>query len=361
MSLNYANGKIYKLQCQDDYYHIGCTVSVLEYKFNNIKQSSNKNPELYPHINTIGWDKVKIALLEAYPCKSKAELELRMNYHINQAQQQRNKFCLNVVIDDTPIENTTKYAEGKIYMLKCTDGFYYYGSTINTLTKRMTDHKKDSKLHADRYVYIHINDIGWDEVKCILVENYPCATKKELNEREDYYINKAQKENDMFCLNFNRASVSQVELKDKQKQYREENKSKIKKYKKEYRAANADIIRDYNKAYAEENSEQVRAAQKKHYEENKEQILAVNRAYTEANKEKVDAYKRKWAIEQREKNADAIAAAKAEKKAARQKKSEERIARDNEIITCACGGTYQPYRKSRHDTGKKHLAFVAVV
>lgn len=351
MPLNYANGKIYKLQCQDDYYHIGCTVSALEYKFNNIKQSANNNPELYPHINTIGWDKVKITLLEAYPCKSKAELELHMNYYIDQAKQKRDKFCLNVVIDDTTPINATKYAEGKIYMLKCTDGFYYYGSTINTLTKRMTDHKKDSKLHADRYVYIHINDIGWDEVKCILVENYPCTTKKELNEREDYYINRAQKENDMLCLNLNRAYISEEELKDKQKQYREEHKNQIIAYKKEYRKDNADYIKQYNKDYVKENKEQVQATQKERYEENKEQILAVNRAYVEANKDKVSAYKLQWAKEKRQKNAEA-------KKAAREKKKAERIARDTEIIQCACGGTYQPYRKSRHDTGKKHIAFV---
>jgi hypothetical protein len=29
-----------------------------------------------------------------------------------------------------------------------------------------------------------------------------------------------------------------------------------------------------------------------------------------------------------------------------------------EVHTCECGGTYQLYRKSRHDTSKKHTDFI---
>ena len=268
----------------------------------------------------------------------------------------------------------TPLLDGKIYHLCGDGGYYYIGSTVSPLSIRFNNHKYCASKPNSSLAYIYFNEMGWDNIEIKLIEEYPCSARKELFMREDYHIKKAKIAKDELCLNLKRAYITSEEHREEVKQYYnehkeaiieqhreyvEENKSKIKKYKKEYRAANADIIRDYNKVYAEENHDQVQAARKKHYEENKEQTLEVNRAYVAANKEKVDAYKRQWAAEQREKNADAIAAAKAEKKAARQKKSAERIARDNEIVLCACGGTYQPYRKSRHDTGKKHIAFMS--
>ena len=70
---NYQEGKIYKLTCNDGHYYIGSTVQKLNLLFNHLKGLS-KNNRLYVHITTIGWDKVKIELLESFPCNNKKEL-----------------------------------------------------------------------------------------------------------------------------------------------------------------------------------------------------------------------------------------------------------------------------------------------
>jgi len=57
-------------------------------------------------------------------------------------------------------------------------------------------------------------------------------------------------------------------------------------------------------------------------------------------------------------NADQLQLEREEKKKSRQTKSQERIARDNEIHLCECGGTYQSYRKQRHGSSKKHVAYL---
>ena len=35
-------------------------------------------------------------------------------------------------------------------------------------------------------------------------------------------------------------------------------------------------------------------------------------------------------------------------------------ATDEQVIMCECGGSYQPYRKSRHDSSKKHQKFIEI-
>lgn len=39
------------------------------------------------------------------------------------------------------------------------------------------------------------------------------------------------------------------------------------------------------------------------------------------------------------------------------KRKEENKLLQETPVKCECGGTYQPYRKSRHDKGKKHISF----
>ena len=60
----------------------------------------------------------------------------------------------------------------------------------------------------------------------------------------------------------------------------------------------------------------------------------------------------------KEKNAEKNKVEREEKKKSRQNKSQERIAKDNEIHLCECSGTYQSYRKQRHDSSKKHVAYM---
>ena len=78
------------------------------------------------------------------------------------------------------------YSKGKIYCLVNDDmiGLIYYGSTIQTLKKRLTKHRSDNKAGktcTSKYLF----EVGEPEI--ILLENYPCKSEKELVRREGYY------------------------------------------------------------------------------------------------------------------------------------------------------------------------------
>jgi len=258
-----------------------------------------------------------------------------------------------------------RYKAGKIYRLICSDGHYYIGSTITTLNYRLNNHKQSSKKELNRQVYAYINILGWNNVKIELVEKYSCNSKEELLKKEDEYIKKGK--DDKLCLNFMRAYVTPEEtairykeyyethkekIIDQHKKYIAENKDKIVEYHKQYRVEHKDKRSEYNKKYATEHADEVKDARKTHYKDNKNATLAVNRLYVQSHLETVNEYKKKWAKEKR-------ATLTPIKKAARDEKTAARIAYDNTVVTCACGGTYQNYRKSRHLESKKHAAFTS--
>jgi hypothetical protein len=246
------------------------------------------------------------------------------------------------------MENTNLYSNGKIYKLECSDGYYYIGSTRNTLLLRFLDHKKAARMHPERQLYSHILQLGWDHVCIKLIEDYACASKEELNLREDHYIQQAKNINDKFCLNINRAQITKEELKNHQKLYRAQNRDRIDEYMQHYRLVNAQSRREYSKAYAQANAESVAEYKKRHYEQNKEAISAKNLEYVKANRAAVNARKNAW---QKEKRAEG----KEERIRRRLEKREQTIARQKETISCECGGQYQMFHKYRHFYSKKHI------
>lgn len=90
------------------------------------------------------------------------------------------------------------YDNGKVYKLQCTSGHFYIGTTINTLAKRLGQHKAKAVACPEFRVYKHING-EWDAVKIVLIEAFPCENKDELNKKEDEYIQKEL--NNPLCLN----------------------------------------------------------------------------------------------------------------------------------------------------------------
>jgi hypothetical protein len=184
------------------------------------------------------------------------------------------------------------YSNGKIYFLLCNDDYYYIGSTKNTLRYRLTDHKQASKKYPERRVYKHINTIGWENVKIQLIEDYSCNTYQELLKKENEYI--ASMRGDTNCLNINLAELTDSELKEQQKNYRQEHRDKILDYKKKYREENKQKIAEYNKKYEETHSEQVKEAVAKYREENNEKIAAQTKAYREAHKDDIKIWKEKY-------------------------------------------------------------------
>ena len=83
------------------------------------------------------------------------------------------------------------YSKGKIY--KITNDYnneIYVGSTCDTLAKRFSNHKKDSKKGRceNMKIYKLMNEIGFDRFRIELIENYPCEDKYQLRQKEGYHI-----------------------------------------------------------------------------------------------------------------------------------------------------------------------------
>ncbi len=110
--------------------------------------------------------------------------------------------------------------KGKIY--KITNDFnddVYIGSTCGTLVKRFNRHKLESRIEQNKHrpLYKLINEIGFDRFRIELVEDYPCEDKYQLRQREGHYIREI--------------GTMNIKIEDrKRKEYREDNKEKIKIY-----------------------------------------------------------------------------------------------------------------------------------
>jgi group I intron endonuclease len=89
------------------------------------------------------------------------------------------------------------------------DDKIYVGSTCN-LDKRFTAHKSYGKTaKAAQKVYRHFKTIGWDTVKKVLLEKFPCSDEAELTKRERYWVDKLNPE-----LNTARPSRTEDERKE---------------------------------------------------------------------------------------------------------------------------------------------------
>tara|TARA_R110002073_G_scaffold289_3_gene2983 strand:+ start:339 stop:812 length:474 start_codon:yes stop_codon:yes gene_type:complete len=108
------------------------------------------------------------------------------------------------------------YQNGKIYKITCEETkLIYYGSTVQTLKKRLSQHKE----HKDKKKYT-TNQMTKPEI--YLVEDFPCDTKRKLETRERYYI----QNND--CINRIVPTRTQTE-------YYQDNKELRKQQSKEYK------------------------------------------------------------------------------------------------------------------------------
>lgn len=80
------------------------------------------------------------------------------------------------------------YKNGKIYMLEPTceydDGDIYYGATIQTLAQRLAGHKRRMKCKSN----LLFQKYGIDNVKIILIKDYPSNSKAGLEAEEAKYI-----------------------------------------------------------------------------------------------------------------------------------------------------------------------------
>ena len=112
-----------------------------------------------------------------------------------------------------------KYQEGKIYKIVCNiTGEVYIGSTIDTLQERLRKHTTND-FSVSRYI------IERGDYKIEHIKDYPCNSKKELEEEESKYIRNNK------CINV-------VIPNRTKKEWTEDNKEKVKQYKQKYKEKN---------------------------------------------------------------------------------------------------------------------------
>ncbi len=137
------------------------------------------------------------------------------------------------------------YSKAKIYKIfSYENDDVYYGSTVETLSSRMSKHRSKYKRYKDgKYNYTtSFKILELTSAKIELVENYPCNSKEELLQREGYYIRNNN------CVNKNIPDRTQKEWSEYLKQY-------MKEYNKNYYQQKKEEIIEYQKEYRKTNKE----------------------------------------------------------------------------------------------------------
>ena len=204
------------------------------------------------------------------------------------------------------------YMEGKIYAilkkgvnLEDADGMVYIGSTVHYLAMRFGGHITEyvsGNAHCTSKELFE--EYGVDNCEIILIENYPCKTKRELETREGQHqrtikcVNKiiagrtkAQYaverrefilEQKIVFYNTNKEAILV-----KQKEYEKKNREVILARKRVYTAAHKTEKVAYDKIRRGEKKEEIAAAKKKYHEDNREKISEKNKVKYEGNKHKL--------------------------------------------------------------------------
>jgi group I intron endonuclease len=148
------------------------------------------------------------------------------------------------------------YQLGKIYKLtnNINEKIYIGSTTIPYLCSRLQGHKCISKLEItsrrQSILYNAMRDIGHQNFKIELIENYSCENQKELREREQYWIDQLKPEYNQFraILNPDYEKMRNIRDKDKRQQlqhkyYHTHKEEILKKYSVKYECECGSIIR----------------------------------------------------------------------------------------------------------------------
>ena len=166
------------------------------------------------------------------------------------------------------------YNNGLIYKIVCNDNNIkevYYGSTTS-FVKRKNAHKtvcnniKSNCHNHPKYQFIRCNG-GWDNWKMVLVKDYPCNNKLELEREERLCM-----EQDENRLNAKLPARTDEENKEYQKQRYIDNIDKIKEYKKQYRIDNVEMFKERDKQYYIDNADKIKDKKKQYYIDNADKI-----------------------------------------------------------------------------------------
>ena len=153
------------------------------------------------------------------------------------------------------------YQDGKIYTIRnyTDNSLIYVGSSTQTLSKRLVNHRDNCKAGKKISLYSHITDNDWSNWYIELYEYYPCNNKTELEKREGQVIREIGTINKCIAGRTNKEYYE--DNTEKYKEYYKNNVDKIK----EYYEMNADILKEKAKTYRKCNADKIK-------EKNREKI-----------------------------------------------------------------------------------------
>ena len=162
------------------------------------------------------------------------------------------------------------YQLSKVYKLinDINDKIYIGSSTYPYLSERLNVHNQMCKNITGRrnsILYNFMREIGKEHFKIELIEKYPCENRKQLVEREQYFLDLLKPE-----LNEFRAIVDPE-------------------YEKKRNIRDKDKISVRRKIYYEQNKDEIAEKGYLYREENKVEICIRRKLYRDANKEKINA------------------------------------------------------------------------
>jgi len=138
---------------------------------------------------------------------------------------------MTTVQEETRMNN--RYEHAKIYKLIHPDSEYFYiGSTCDVLSKRLCVHRNKAKIYPERKVYKAFGELGFENVKIVLMEEHYLENREQQLREESrviqMYIHVEK------CLSSYRPWVSKEEWKNYYEEYRIKNKEIIRNTQKEY-------------------------------------------------------------------------------------------------------------------------------
>ena len=147
------------------------------------------------------------------------------------------------------------YSNGKIYIIIDNDNISlpYIGSTIQLLKDRLSSHKTRKSCSC-------MDIINRNNFKMEVLEHYPCNDVKELRMREQYWIDKID------CCNKQKAVQTKEERKEYLINYRNNNKSNIKKVCADWYVKNKEHALKRDKKYREKNKDYKKEYHKQLYQ-----------------------------------------------------------------------------------------------
>ena len=195
------------------------------------------------------------------------------------------------------------YSKGKIYKIvsDSTNDIYIGSTSKRYLSERFSKHKYDFKTGkmpcSSREILKH------GDARIVLIENFPCTTRNELEARELFQIRKLRDEGTV-VVNLQENGKTEEQKKAHKaevgKAYREKLGEELLGKKRDYHHAHKEEISAKSKEYREANNDLIKAQKKADYEKHKDTILAQHAEYREAHRDKFIDYGRKHYEENKE-------------------------------------------------------------